>query len=166
MAELEGKDLIQLNATVIAGLLILFTITSIQGAGEKIIYPDGQTQRILDPISITIRYIVMIFSISSIVPLAYSILLLLIFYETLLKKEMEIDLSKMLGTETDFGKIKYDVKKVKNEGDKELFEKKESAMFSKALKWSRIGYRYLIIATIAALISTSILYIVNIMNIL
>ena len=29
MANLEGKDLLQLNATVIAGLLILFTITSI-----------------------------------------------------------------------------------------------------------------------------------------
>jgi hypothetical protein len=163
MAKLEGRDLIQLNATVIAGLLILFTITSIQGAGEKIIYPDGQTQRILDPISLTIRYIVMIFSISSILPLAYSILLLLIFYETLLKKEMEIDLSKMLEAETDLGKIKFDVKKEINKGDKKPFEKKESEIFSKALKWSRIGYRYLMFATIAALISTSILYIVNIM---
>jgi len=164
MANLEGKDLLQLNATVIAGLLILFTITSIQVDGEKITHPNGGS-RILDPITITMRYTVIAFSISSIVPLAYSILLLLIFYETLLKKEMEIDLSKTLGAEIDLEEIKYDVKKKINEEDKEQFDKKESEIFSKALKWSRIGYRYLIVATIAALISTSILYIINIMKI-
>src|SRR4051794_1250365 len=96
MVRFETKDLIQVNATVIAGLLVLFTISSVQGSGDSKIELSEKlminTVTVLNPLNLTIRFIVMGFAISSIIPLAYSIFLLLRFYRPILKMEMEHDI--------------------------------------------------------------------------